>query len=66
MKNFLKPFFEYDHLPSDKQEIGKLFAEIVEKLEDKLEKNPETSTCFRKLLEAKDCAVRSTFFTWEQ
>lgn len=55
-------FFKYDHLPEDKQAASKPFAELAKHLDDTLPNNPEKTTALRKLLESKDCAVRSTFF----
>lgn len=51
-------FFKFDHLPAKLQEVSKPFSELawwVSGLGD----NAETTTALRKLLEAKDCAVRS-------
>lgn len=62
MINNLIQFFIYDHLPSHLQEISKPFAELAEVLEKTLPSNPEKTTAFRKLLEAKDCAVRAAIF----
>lgn len=55
----LLQFFEYDHLPPGLQLVSKPFAELAQHMADTLPGNPETSAGLRKLLEAKDCAVRS-------
>lgn len=55
---FLAQFFAYEHLPGHLQEISKPFGELAETLMD-LPRNPERTAAFRKLLEAKDCAVRA-------
>lgn len=57
--DFLLQFFKYDHLPPGMQAISKAFAVLANDLQKVLKNNPEKSACFRKLLEAKDCAVRS-------
>lgn len=62
MNDYLLQFFKYDHLPQHLQAVSKSFADLAEKLKE-LPNNPERSTAFRKLLEAKDCAVRAVLFT---
>lgn len=52
-------YFAYNHLPEHLQEISKPFAELLELMETKLPDCAEKSTMARKLLEAKDCAVRA-------
>lgn len=56
---FLLQFFAYEHLPAHLQEISKPFGLLAEQLFKELPKNPERSMALRKLLEAKDCAVRA-------
>jgi hypothetical protein len=51
-------FFKYGHLPQHLQEISKPFAELAAKTAAKAD-NPETTVALRKLLEAKDAAVRA-------
>lgn len=58
-ENILK-FFRYDHLPQDVQWISREFSELAHELANTLE-GPEITVALRKLLEAKDCAVRSWF-----
>lgn len=58
MRHFL-PLFEYGHLPEHLQEISKPFCELAYSIIAKYPSNPETTICLRKLLEAKDCAVRA-------
>lgn len=62
MKNLLLQYFKYEHLPPALQEISKPFAELAKQMETTLPSNPEKTTAFRKLLEAKDCAVRAALF----
>lgn len=58
-KHELLRFFKYDHLPPHLQAVSKPFCELAEKLDEELPRNAETTTALRKLLEAKDCAVRA-------
>lgn len=57
--DWLLQFFEFSHLPEHLQEVSRPFGELAQHLADTLPANPETTTALRKLLEAKDCAVRS-------
>jgi len=58
-KEFLMQFFKYQHLPESLQEISVQFAAVASNMMAVLPKNPERTTMLRKLLEAKDCAVRA-------
>lgn len=62
MSNPLLQFFSYEHLPPHLREVSKPFAELAHALDKSLPSNPESSTALRKLLEAKDCAVRSVLW----
>lgn len=65
-QNRLVQFFNYTHLPEGKgRDISALFSQFVRELDEALPDNPEKSTSIRKLLEAKDCAVRATFYKAE-
>ena len=59
---YLLQFFKYEHLPVHLQEVSKPFAELAHKIANELPEIPETTTAIRKLLEAKDCAVRAKLF----
>jgi hypothetical protein len=59
MKQFLQ-FFAYDHLPPHLQGVSKPFYQMALQLVATLPANPESTVAMRKLLEAKDCAVRAT------
>lgn len=59
MKSELLVFFEYAHLKDDLQEVSKPFHSIANQMANALPPGAETTTCLRKLLEAKDCAVRA-------
>lgn len=61
-KNTLLQFFSYAHLPVHLQEVSKQFCELALALDAQLPNNPEKTVAFRKLLEAKDCAVRAVLF----
>ena len=52
-------FFEYDHLPPMLQDVSKPFCELAQGIEQTLPRNPERTVALRKLLEAKDAAVRA-------
>lgn len=52
-------YFSYEHLPEKLQEISKPIAELARWLEETLPDGAEKSAGMRKLLEAKDCFVRS-------
>lgn len=51
-------FFDYGHLPEDLQEVSEPFALLAELVATQL-RGAEVTVCLRKLLEAKDCAVRA-------
>ena len=50
-------FFKFDHLPAHLQEISRPFSELAVTVA-KSSSNQETTVALRKLLEAKDAAVR--------
>lgn len=52
-------FFAYEHLPPHLQESSKPFGVLAQQLVDTLPRNPERTVALRKLLEAKDAAVRA-------
>jgi len=62
VSNSFTQFFAYNHLPEHLQVISKPFGELAAHLIETLPPNPETTTALRKLLEAKDCAVRATIY----
>lgn len=55
-------FFAYAHLPADLQEVSRAFSELAHRMVETLPRNPERTVGLRKLLEAKDCAVRARLF----
>ena len=55
----LLELFAYQHLPEHLQEISKPFNDLAQDIARRpTERGAEQTTCLRKLLEAKDCAVR--------
>lgn len=55
-------FFAWEHLPPHLQEVSKHFMGIANMVIASLPRNPERSAGLRKLLEAKDCAVRAKLY----
>ena len=55
-------FFAYAHLPAHLQAAGEPFGILAERLAREVPRNPERTVALRKLLEAKDAAVRATLF----
>lgn len=55
-------FFKFDHLPPNLQFVSKSFATLAYSLAQFLPPNQEREVALRKLLEAKDCAVRAAIF----
>lgn len=55
----LLELFAYEHLPEHLQEISKPFHDLANLVAQQYtQRGTEQTTCLRKLLEAKDCAVR--------
>lgn len=52
-------FFEWSHLPVPLQPTSQQFQALYNWIEHMLPDGPEKTTAIRKLLEAKDCAVRT-------
>ena len=53
-------YFKFNHLPEHLQEVSKGFSELAHQMSCRGYDNvPETMAGLRKLLEAKDCAVRA-------
>jgi ferritin-like protein len=64
--NPIMQFFEYSHLPQHLREVSEPFATLAAQIDATLPNNAEKSTALRKLLEAKDCAVRAKLFKREE
>lgn len=65
MKDRMLQFFQYSHLPPHLQEVSKPFGDLADKIAETVPSNPERTVALRKLLEAKDCAVRAILFKFE-
>jgi hypothetical protein len=52
-------FFAFEHLPPHLQDISRPFSEMATSIVETLPRNPERTVALRKLLEAKDAAVRA-------
>lgn len=53
-------FFAFAHLPPAMQEVSRPFCELAERVHATIPRNAERSVALRKLLEAKDAAVRAS------
>ncbi len=62
MNDYPLQFFAYDHLPPHLQAISYPFHSLAQNIVETLPSNPERTVALRKLLEAKDCAVRAALF----
>ena len=58
-RNPIMKYFAYEHLPAALAKVSAPFCELAKHMERTLPPGPETSAGLRKLLEAKDCAVRA-------
>jgi len=58
-------FFVYDHLPPKLRGISMPFSDLAGWIVENLPRNPERTVALRKLLEAKDCAVRASLYKEE-
>ena len=52
-------FFRYEHLPEELQKISEPFEQVAMEIACRNPDSPETTVALRKLLEAKDAAVRA-------
>jgi len=52
-------YFHYAHLPPALQDRSKPFCDLARHIIDTTDRNPERTVALRKLLEAKDAAVRA-------
>jgi hypothetical protein len=55
--------FAYEHLPEHLKAVSMRFAMVAEWIARELPRNPERTVALRKLLEAKDCAVRAKLYS---
>jgi hypothetical protein len=61
-KETILQFFAYEHLPQELQVVSAPFHDLAHHIVQSLPRNPERTVALRKLLEAKDCAVRARLF----
>lgn len=59
MKEHILQFFAYAHLPPHLQAVSAPFGQLAEQIVETLPRNSERTVALRKLLEAKDAAVRA-------
>ncbi len=52
-------FFDFKHLPEKLQEVSAPFWQLAQQVAGRAPDNQETTVALRKLLEAKDAAVRA-------
>lgn len=50
----------------DVETVNERFAAFAAFVDETLPLNPETTACLRKLLEARDCAVRAYFYKGDE
>jgi hypothetical protein len=62
VKEPILQFFKFRHLPERLQAVSKPFCALAEHIVSDLPRNPERTSALRKLLEAKDCAVRAELY----
>jgi len=55
-------YFAFEHLPDHLKVISQPFGELARKMDEILPDGAEKTVFLRKLLESKDCAVRSVLF----
>ena len=59
MTDHIMQFFAFAHLPPHLREVSEPFSVMAEAIVSTLPRNPERTVALRKLLEAKDAAVRA-------
>lgn len=62
LKEPMLQFFEYAHLPAHLQAVSQGFRTLAISIATDLPRNPERTVALRKLVEAKDCAVRAVIY----
>jgi ferritin-like protein len=62
MTDRMMQFFAYEHLPPHLQKVSATFWTLANYVDTQLPANPERTVALRKLLEAKDCAVRAVLY----
>lgn len=59
MNERMMKWFDYSHLHAHLQEVSAPFGNLAQSIVDSVEPGPERTVALRKLLEAKDAAVRA-------
>lgn len=59
MEERMLKWFVFDHLPESPREVSRHFSELAGTICRLIEPGPERTVALRKLLEAKDAAVRA-------
>lgn len=59
MNERMLKWFEFEHLPEHLQAVSKPFGELAAAIVENIQCGPERTVALRKLLEAKDAAVRA-------
>ena len=59
MNEHIMQFFAFSHLREELAAVSRPFGELAERIVENLPRNPERTVALRKLLEAKDAAVRA-------
>jgi hypothetical protein len=62
MQDRMLQFFSYKHLSPHLQEVSRRFNDLAHMIVQELPSNAERTVALRKLLEAKDCAVRAVIY----
>lgn len=55
-------FFAFVHLPDHLKDVSRPFCALANEIVGTVPRNPERTVALRKLLEAKDCAVRAKLY----
>lgn len=55
-------FFRFSHLPENLKTVSEPFCLLALAIVEDIPRNPERTAALRKLLEAKDCAVRAMLY----
>lgn len=60
MPEHILQYFSYKHLPEPLQKVSRWFCDVADLIYFNLPAGPERTVALRKLLEAKDAAVRAS------
>ena len=58
MSDRMLQFFAYSGLPDEEMDVAIPFDTLAQQVVKNLPRTPERTVCLRKLLEARDCALR--------